>query len=83
MRKFFEPADAPQWLKTVLSSIRAALGDAWSTPLRLQSFAKADLPTAADSTGGLVAVTNETGGYTVAFSDGTNWRRVQDRAVVS
>ena len=33
--------------------------------------------------GGLIAVTGEVGGYTVAFSDGTNWRRVQDRAIVS
>ena len=31
----------------------------------------------------LVRVSNESGGYTLAFSDGTQWRRVQDRAVVS
>jgi hypothetical protein len=31
----------------------------------------------------LAFVTNEAGGYTLAFSDGTNWRRVQDRAIVS
>ena len=42
----------------------------------------ADFP-AADWTNGLIIVSNETGGLTVAFSDGTNWRRVQDRAVVS
>jgi hypothetical protein len=30
-----------------------------------------------------IYVSDETGGATVAFSDGTNWRRVQDRAVVS
>lgn len=33
--------------------------------------------------GGIIAVTDETGGYTLAFSDGTNWRRVQDRAIVA
>lgn len=33
--------------------------------------------------GGLIAVSDETGGYTIAFSDGTDWRRVQDRAIVS
>lgn len=38
---------------------------------------------AASYDGGLIAVTNEAGGYTVAFSDGTNWRRVQDRVIVS
>jgi len=31
----------------------------------------------------VIYVSNETGGATLAFSDGTNWRRVQDRAVVS
>lgn len=31
----------------------------------------------------IIAVTNESGGYTLAFSDGINWRRVQDRAIVS
>lgn len=30
-----------------------------------------------------IYVTDEAGGYTMAFSDGTNWRRVQDRAIVS
>ncbi|MCP4612093.1 MAG: hypothetical protein GY845_25630 [Planctomycetes bacterium] len=33
--------------------------------------------------GGLIYVSDETGGATLAFSDGTNWRRVQDRAIVS
>lgn len=27
--------------------------------------------------------TNETGGATLVFADGTNWRRVQDRVVAS
>ena len=33
--------------------------------------------------GALIPVTDEVGGYTFAFYDGTNWRRVQDRAIVS
>lgn len=33
--------------------------------------------------GQIVYVSNEAGGKTLAFHDGTNWRRVQDRAVVS
>lgn len=32
---------------------------------------------------GLVYVSDETGGGVPAFADGTNWRRVTDRAVVS
>lgn len=31
----------------------------------------------------LVFCSNESGGAVVAFSDGTNWRRVTDRAVIS
>lgn len=34
-------------------------------------------------TGAMVYVTNELDGPTMAFYDGTNWRRVQDRAIVS
>ena len=32
---------------------------------------------------GLVMVSDETGGKVPAFSDGTNWRRVTDRAIIS
>lgn len=35
------------------------------------------------SAGGMIYVSDESGGATMAFSDGTNWRRCQDRAVVS
>jgi hypothetical protein len=31
----------------------------------------------------LIYVSDEAGGAVVAFNDGTNWRRVTDRAVVS
>jgi hypothetical protein len=54
MRKFFEPASAPLWLKPVLSSIRAALGDIWDVPVRPAQFVTSDLPPAADHKGGLV-----------------------------
>ena len=33
--------------------------------------------------GDMIFVSNETGGATMAFYDGTNWRRTQDRAVIS
>ncbi len=32
---------------------------------------------------GAVIVSNETGGRTIATSDGTNWRRVSDGAIIS
>jgi hypothetical protein len=52
-------------------------------PLKLKTYEVADLPDAADWESGTVYVSDETGGATLAFSDGTNWRRVQDRAIVS
>ena len=35
------------------------------------------------SAGDMIFVSDETGGATMAFYDGSNWRRVQDRAVIS
>lgn len=48
-----------------------------------RSYTVATLPSAAENTGLCVFVSDEAGGATMAFSDGTDWRRVQDRAVVS
>jgi hypothetical protein len=56
---------------------------AMELPLKLVQYAVADLPAASGYTGALVYVSDETGGATIAFSDGTNWRRVQDRAIAS
>lgn len=52
-------------------------------PAVLASFTVATVPTASLYTGGMIYVSNETGGAVPAFSDGTNWRRVTDRAIVS
>lgn len=52
-------------------------------PLLLAPYAIADLPTASLWENGLVYVTNDIGGAVPAFSDGTDWRRCTDRAVVS
>lgn len=53
-------------------------------PVRLGNFAVAALPDpVASGAGAMVFVTNELGGAVPAFSDGTAWRRVTDRAVVS
>ena len=56
---------------------------ATGTP-RLPSATVATLPSAATAGGGaLHYVTDDSGGSVVAFSDGTAWRRVTDRAVVA
>ena len=52
--------------------------------VRVGTYTAATLPSAAVSgAGSIVYVSNESGGATLAFSDGTNWRRAHDRAVVS
>ncbi|KAF0227744.1 MAG: hypothetical protein FD175_2450 [Beijerinckiaceae bacterium] len=52
--------------------------------LRIGSFTVAGLPSASTlGAGAVVFVSNESGGAVLAFSDGTNWRRVTDRAIVT
>lgn len=46
------------------------------------SYTVATVPSAAQP-GQMIFISNETGGATMAFSDGTNWRRITDRAVIS
>ncbi|MDP9413526.1 MAG: hypothetical protein M3Q08_05415 [Pseudomonadota bacterium] len=77
------PAAAPAWLVQFARSIEQGLREVWPVPFRLRSFAKAKLPSAATWKHGLVIVTDEIGGEVPAWSDGTNWRRVSDRAIVS
>ena len=53
-------------------------------PAVFQSYTVAGLPSAATSgAGATVFVSDEAGGAVLAFSDGTDWRRVTDRAVVA
>lgn len=52
-------------------------------PVKVKSYAKTALPAASAGAGQIVYVSDETGGAVLAFSDGTDWRRVTDRAVVS
>lgn len=53
-------------------------------PVRVKSYAKAALPSASTTgAGAILYVADEAGGPVIAFSDGTNWRRTTDRAVVS
>ncbi len=65
-------------LQSLLESIALALNNG-----KLNEYTVATVPDATKCVGCLIAVTDEIGGYTVAFSDGTNWRRVQDRVIIS
>jgi hypothetical protein len=49
----------------------------------LPSYAVAAVPTASANVRRMIYVSDESGGAVPAFSDGTNWRRVTDRAIIS
>lgn len=52
-------------------------------PTPLKSYVKASLPDAATYENYMIIVSDDVGGLTPAFSDGTDWRRTSDRAVIS
>ena len=52
-------------------------------PARVKAYTVATVPAASVGAGQIIYVSNEAGGAVLAFSDGTNWRRVTDRAVIS
>lgn len=66
---------------------RLSLNDAnivAAVPMQLPSYTVAGVPSASTSgAGSMIYVSNESGGAVVAFSDGTNWRRVTDRATIT
>lgn len=52
--------------------------------VRLTVYTVSTLPDVPDAESpGLIYVSDESGGAVPAFSDGTDWRRVTDRAVIS
>ena len=65
------------------------------SPLKIQAFSVAQLGTqdlaperwgdvvGTSAFSSLVFVYDESGGATLAFSDGSEWRRLQDRAIIS
>lgn len=65
-------------------SVRADKSAVFGGTLRLASYAVASLPAAATAGAGALAfVPNAAGGASVAFSDGTNWRNVTDRSIIT
>jgi hypothetical protein len=53
-------------------------------PARVGNFTVATVPSAVDAgPGSIIYVTDETGGANLAFSDGTDWRRAADRAIIA
>lgn len=60
----------------------SATGLASTVPIGVPSYTVAGVPSAALAAQ-IIYVSNESGGAVLAFSDGTNWRRVTDRAIIS
>lgn len=65
-------------LNTLLTATTAP-----NKPTPLLSSTVTLVPDATLYEGNVIYVSNEAGGKVLAFSDGTNWRRVTDRAIIS
>ena len=76
-------------LVTASASTTIDLGEGFgenliATTLALPQVTVSGVTAASTANKGQIAyISDETGGATLAFSDGTNWRRLQDRAVIS
>lgn len=68
------------WIKWFQAVYRAITG---GEPFPLATYAVLTMPPAINFTGCLIYVSNAAGGAIPAFSDGTNWRRVDTRAIVT
>lgn len=82
-----DPSDTFRTLEALLTDLQTRLLIAVNDHAdlidngQLLSFTVAALP--AVTVARMIYVSDEAGGAVPAFSDGTNWRRVTDRAVVS
>ncbi|MEH6525915.1 MAG: hypothetical protein V7723_07555 [Sneathiella sp.] len=74
------------WLfQTFIDDVDARLNDDLLGPvLKVPTkYTVLTVPDAGKYEAAIIYVSNDAGGAVLAFSDGTNWRRVTDRAVIS
>lgn len=86
-------ADGSSWTEAWVTDSSGRTGFGVSAPtarvqvdgaMRVKSYVKTALPSAsAEGAGAMIYVSNDAAGATLAFSDGADWRRVHDRAVVA
>lgn len=87
--KDFDSKKTARAMATILQSIRKFFIEvinainAIYAGVELPTYTVATVPTASAYTRRMIYISDEAGGAVPAFSDGTNWRRVTDRAVVS
>ena len=73
---------ASEYLQTFFDDLQNAANGNPQINLASYTVAAPGLPDVT-TTPGLIFVSDESGGSVPAFSDGTNWRRVTDRAIVT
>jgi hypothetical protein len=78
------PAGIQQWARQLSQQVERLMNgivaDINASPVRAYTVDTLPSPT---ETKRIIYVIDETGGAVLAFNDGTDWRRVTDRAVVS
>ncbi len=77
------PQEAPNWGVRAVQDIIAWVQRRAMGPQMMTSYTVAGLPDATKFLNHAIIVSNEAGGRTIATSDGTNWKRVKDGAIVS
>ena len=77
-------ADGSTWSEALVVTAGAGSRVAVDGAVRVKTYARAALPAAtSQGAGAILFVSDDVGGATLAFSDGSSWRRVADLAVVS
>ena len=69
--------------QTIVEAFNLSVDTDANLLMQVKTYTVATVPTASSYPRGIIYVSDEAGGATLAFSDATNWRRVQDRAIVS
>ncbi len=67
-----------QQVQSLFESIELAINSG-----KQNEYLLAAVPDATKNQGSSIMVTDESGGYTPAFSDGANWRRTSDRNIIT
>ena len=52
-------------------------------PIKVMNTTVSSVPAASEHISSIVYISDESGGSVLAFSDGANWRRSTDRAIIS
>ena len=78
----FQEIRSVAW-QTIVEALGMSVADDATLLLQLKTYTVLTLPTASSYPRGVIYVSDEAGGATLAFSDSSVWRRVQDRAQVS